>query len=112
MSDGETRLVQDRASRTAARGLFDRRLMQVKTDLSARGIGGRIKDKAVQQGEEALAQGLEIARENRGIVAATGAALALWFFRKPLAMLVGRFTRRGQDAVQELDDSTADDQPE
>ena len=109
MSDSEGRLAQDRASRAAARGLFDRRLTQVKADLSSRGIGGRIKDKAVQQGEEALAQGLEIARENRGIVAATGAALALWFFRKPLTALVHRLSRRGQDEVQEPDDSTAED---
>ena len=112
MSDSESRLAQDRASRTAARGLFDRRLTQVKTDLSARGIGGRIKDKAVQQGEEALAQGLEIARENRGIVAATGAALALWLFRKPLAVLMQRLSQRGQDTVQESGDSTSDDKPE
>ncbi|MGB7655823.1 MAG: hypothetical protein WBL74_10120 [Novosphingobium sp.] len=108
MSDSESRLAQDRASRAAARGLFDRRLTQVKADLSSRGIGGRIKAKAVQQGEEAVAQGLEIARENRGIIAATGAALALWFLRRPLIMLVGRFTRRGQDAVQEPDDITAE----
>lgn len=112
MNEAESKLAEDRASRAAARGLFDRRLTQVKTDLSARGVGGRIKDTAVQQGEEILAQGLEIARENRGVVAATGAALALWFFRKPLAALIGRISQSGQDAVQEKDDNTADEQPE
>lgn len=112
MSDSEAKLAQDRASRTLARSLFDRRLTQVKADLSARGIGGRIKDKAVRQGEEALAQGLEIARENRGIVAVTGTALALWFLRKPLIALAERFSPRRPDAVQDADDSTADEQVE
>ena len=112
MTKTESRLVGDRASRTAARGLFDRRLRQIKADLSARGIGGRIKDKALHKGEDALAEGLEIAREHRGMVAATGAALALWFFRKPLTALFGRLSGRGQDPVQEPDDSTADEQPE
>ena len=112
MNETEGKLAEDRVSRAAARGLFDRRLLQVKADLSARGVGGRIKDKAVRQGEEALAQGLEIARENRGIVAATGAALALWLFRKPVAALIGRISHSGHDTVQETDDNTADEQPE
>lgn len=109
MSDTENRLARDRASRTTARGLFDHRLAQVKADLSARGVGGRIKDKAVRQSEDVLAQGLEIARENRGVVAATGAALALWFFRKPLAGLVNRIAQRRQDAIQDAGDNAAHD---
>lgn len=112
MTETESRLAGDRASRTAARGLFDRRLSQVKADLSARGIGGRIKDTARHKGEDALAEGLEIARDNRGIVAAIGAALALWVFRKPLIALIGQLPGRRQDPVQEPDDSTADEQPE
>lgn len=112
MNEPERRLAQDRTSRRAARGLFDRQLAQVKADLSARGVGGRIKDKAVRQSEEALAQGLEIARENRVIVAAGGAALAVWLFRKPLAALIGRISQSGQDTVQETDGNTAAEQPE
>ena len=42
MNEAERRLSKDRAQRSAARRLVDGGLSQVKADLSARGIGGRI----------------------------------------------------------------------
>ncbi len=74
----------DRANRKAAWSLFENRLAQVKDDLAARSIGGRIaakaKDDALAVADEAVA----VAKDNKGLVAATIAALLAWFFRGPL----------------------------
>ena len=94
MSGTEDRLREDRANRQAARALFDTNLGQVQADLKARGIGGRVADKAKEEVSEAVAQGLEIASESKGVIAATLAALALWFFRAPLLRaMTGLFDR-------------------
>ena len=72
----EQRIREDRANRDAARSLFDANLKQLRADLEARGVGGRIADKAKAETTEALAQGLEIAAESKGVIAGTLAALA------------------------------------
>lgn len=84
MSEAERRLLEDRATRNAARAVFDGVLSQVKADLAARSIGGRIADQATGETKAALAEGLAVAKESKGIVAATVLALLAWFFRGPL----------------------------
>lgn len=101
MTDTERQLSEDRLTRASARALFDQRLAQVKSDLGARGIAGRIKHGAARKGKAALAQGLDVARENKGVVAATGTVLTLWFFRNPLIALVRRLAGTDQQAVQD-----------
>ena len=89
----------DRANRKAAWALFEGRLTQVKDDLAARSIGGRIvakaKDDALAMADEAVA----VAKDNKGLVAATIAALLAWAFRAPLLDLFAS-RRAGQGAVQ------------
>lgn len=101
MSETDKRLSDDRANRSAARGLFDQKLAQVKADFAARGIGARIKAKATDQGKAALSQGLDIAKESKGIIAGTIAALFLWFLRNPLLALAKRLLDGDQDCVQD-----------
>ena len=108
MSKTDQRLSEDRANRRAARGLFDRHLAQVKADFTARGIGARIKAKAADQGKQALAEGLAVAKESKGIIAGTLAALVLWFWRMPLLSLAKRLLSRDQDAVQDQTASRAE----
>jgi len=74
----------DRGIRNAARGLFDQRLAQVRQDIEARGVGGRIADKAASDARDMLDEALEVADQNRGVVAGTVLALLLWFFRNPI----------------------------
>lgn len=88
MTEAERRLLEDRSTRTAARGVFDANLAQVKADLEARSVPGRIADKADREVRDALATGLDVASESKGIIAGVIAALALWFFRAPLLALV------------------------
>lgn len=89
----------DRANRNAARALFERRLAQVKQDLAARGIGGRIADKAKGDALAMADEALAVAKDNKGLIAATIAALAAWAFRKPLIGLVAQL-RPGPAPVQ------------
>lgn len=106
MDPNEQRLSEDRANRKAARGLFDRRIAQVRADLAARSVPGRIKAKATDEAAKAIEQGVAVAKESKGIIAATVGALALWFFRAPLmAFAAGLFASK-QDPVQDQADST------
>ncbi len=90
-------LREDRALRDAAKGTFDANVAQVRADLDARGIGGRIADKATDDVKAAALEAVEIADQNRGIVAGTVGALVLWFARKPLQRLAASVKHRFSD---------------
>lgn len=90
-------LREDRALRDAAKETFDSNVAQVKADFEARGIGGRIADKATNDVKEVALQAVEIADQNRGIVAGTVAALAVWFARKPLRRFAASVKDRFSD---------------
>jgi hypothetical protein len=104
MSEAERQLADTRVSRNAARRLFDSRFARIRNEVEAHGgIVGKVKDEAGRTALDAADQGLAIARESKGIVAATVAALGLWFFRAPLIEAVkSRFFKDGKQAgVQE-----------
>lgn len=84
MTDPASQLIADRTARNTARALFDRRLGQVKTDLAARSIGGRVADKARDEAVAVAQESLAVVKDSKGIVAGTIAALALWFLRAPI----------------------------
>ena len=111
MTEAENRFAEDRANRKAARGLFDSRLAQVKADLAARSVPGRIKAKATDEVAKGIEQGVTIAKESKGIIAGTMAALALWFFREPLWALCKRLIADKQERVQDQADM-AEAEPE
>ena len=89
MTDAERELVTDRVNRRDARAVFTAGLAQVKTDLAARGIGGRIKDSITGEAMQTADTALDVARANKGVIAGTIAALTLWSLRGPL-QLAGR----------------------
>jgi len=78
------RVLSERSLRNAARSTFDQRLAQVRQDIEARGIGGRIADKVGGDARDMLDEAVEVADQNRGVVAGTIVALLLWFFRNPI----------------------------
>ena len=97
MSEAEQRLATDRRNRNAARGLFDQRLARVKADLSARSIPARAKDRVQEQVFTALDQGIDVAKESKGIIAVVAGAIGLWFFRQPLiGLAMDWFGRRDE----------------
>ena len=77
-------LAEARTRRNAARAAFDTRLAQVRDDLEARGIGGRIADKLGEDARAGLDEALDVARESKLVIGGTIAALALWFLRNPI----------------------------
>lgn len=79
-----SKVAEQRAMRDAARGHFDARLEQVRQDLEARGIAGRLADKASEEARDAIDEALAVAAESKGIIAGTIAALAIWFLRNPI----------------------------
>lgn len=106
MTEAERRLIADRGNRNTARGLFDQRLARVKADLGARSVPARVKDRVQEQVFAALDQGIDVARESKGIIAAVTAAMGLWFFRQPLIELVMGWLGGGEDP--ETGDETSD----
>ncbi len=84
MSHPVRQLGEARTARDAARAAFDARLAQVRGDLEARGIGGRVAHKLGDDARDGLDRALEVAGESKTVIAGTLAALALWFLRNPI----------------------------
>lgn len=74
----------DRHVRDAARALVEADLQNLRSDLSARSIGDRAKDRLTQGASEVYEEAIEVAADNKGALAAIVAALALWFARNPI----------------------------
>ena len=81
MSAAEERLAADRANRNAARKLVDGHIAQVKADLVARSVGGRVAAKVKDDALDLADQALAVAKDSQGIIAGAIGALALWTFR-------------------------------
>ena len=94
-----------RTARNTAKGAFDARLATLRGEIAERGVAGRIADAAKDEAAAALAQGLDIARESKGIIAGTAAALALWFLRNPIIAWAEALL--GEDDEDDHDDETA-----
>jgi hypothetical protein len=90
MSDPFKRLAEDRAVRNEAWEVFEEDWSQIRADLDARGVGGRIADKAGEEAREVFDTAIAVADENRSVVGGTVAALLLWLLRNPLIDLVRR----------------------
>lgn len=86
-------LEQAKAARNAAHETFQAQLLQVQEDLEARGIGGRIADRA----GEVAAEAADVANEHKGVVAGTVTAILLWLFRDPIIKLIGRLIPDDED---------------
>ena len=110
MSKAERRMITDRQHRKAARQLVDTGVAQVKADLSAHGIGGRIKDSVIKEADEAVATGIAVVRENKTVVAGTISVLLVWWLRGPLGRLLGRTFGSKSVTVQDPGDSAWSDQ--
>lgn len=92
MSRLARKLQSDRASRDAAREVFDERLAQLRADLDAKSIGGRIVERIGEDARIVLDEAIDVAENNRGVVIGTIAALMVWFFRKPILAWLDRLT--------------------
>jgi len=80
----ESKVLADKALRDASKRTFDTRLAQVKLDLEARGIAGRVADEVVEKAKLVFDEGATVAQEHPGVVGGTIAALMLWILRNPI----------------------------
>lgn len=103
MRKAQRQLSEARQARDRARKLFDARLASVRSDLEARGIGGRIADRIGEEARDAFDEALDVAKESKGVIAGTVAALALWFLRHPIIAWVEGLI--GVDTPDEENDS-------
>jgi hypothetical protein len=84
----------DRAARDVAKDALDTRLAQVREDLHARSIGGRIADKVTADATEAAIEVADVARSNKPVIVGTLAALIAWISRHRIARLANRLLGR------------------
>ncbi|GGZ95020.1 hypothetical protein [Novosphingobium arvoryzae] len=105
MTEAEERLAADRANRNAARQLVDGHVAQIKADLAARSVGGRVVDKVTGDALDLADQALTVAKNSKGIIAGAIGALALWTFRDQVSRTIGALLRPA--AVQDDAASTA-----
>lgn len=103
MSAHLRQLVEARTARDAARGIFDARLDQVRRDLDARGLGGRVADRLGEDARFALDEAIDVATESKGIIAGTIAVLALWFMRHPIFAWISGMIQ--EDAGEQEEDT-------
>lgn len=100
MKPARLQLAEAQRARDTARATFDANLAQVKDDLAARGLGGRVADRLGEDARSALDEALDIATESKGIIAGTVAMLALWFLRQPIiAWVAGMIQGEDEDAA-------------
>ncbi|VWX52088.1 hypothetical protein [Novosphingobium sp. 9U] len=80
----EAKVLADKALRDTSKLAFDTRLAQVKLDLEARGVAGRVADEVVEQARVVYDEGAAVVQEHPGVVGGTIAALMLWILRNPI----------------------------
>ena len=86
----EQRLAEFRGLREEAWRIVKDDLARLQSNLEDRGIGERIKDRIGEEAHEVWDATRDIASDNKGIVAATVAALVAWLLRGPIGALFGR----------------------
>jgi hypothetical protein len=93
----EARLIEFRALSEAAWAVVRADLAALRQHLDDRGIGERIKDRATEEAQEAWDYAVDVAAENKGVVAATLLALLAWFLRGPIGSAFDALIGRGDD---------------
>lgn len=80
----EQRLREDRVLRNAARALFEADVAHLRASLAGRSISTRIVDRIGEGASDVLDEAMEVADNNRGVIATLVAAIVLWFARHPI----------------------------
>lgn len=80
----ELRLREDRAMRNAAHAIFSADLAHLRASLAGKSISSRIVDRIGEGASEVLDEAMEVADNNKGVIATLIAAILLWFARHPI----------------------------
>ena len=101
--DPEARMREDRLLRDAALALVKADISHLKADYSAQGIGTRFANRMAEGATEVFEEAVDVADDNKGVLATLIAAVVLWFARNPIMSLFD-----DDDAPEEADDDHAD----
>lgn len=93
-SAAEEMLAQQRVLRDRARAGFVARVERLRSEMAPDALAGRLIDDVTYKTRGVVVQAIEIASDNRGIVAGTAAALALWLARRPLGKGLSNLGKR------------------
>jgi hypothetical protein len=104
MTETARDVLEHREVRDLARANFDTRLALIKSDLEARGVGGRIAHRFSDKAKLGIAEAKDIAGTNKGVVAGTIAALAVWFLRSPILAWIEGYLGSDESHEEEYDD--------
>ena len=78
------RLAEYRALRDQAWAVVRSDIDALQADLTATGIGERIKDRAAEEAEAAWDSARDVASDHKGVVAGTLLVVAAWLLRGPI----------------------------
>lgn len=81
--------MEDRYLRDSARALVEADIEHLKSDLSHKGIGERILDRAKEGAIDLYEEAVDVAEDNKGALAALLAAIVVWFARNPILSTFG-----------------------
>ena len=82
--DLERQLREDRMLRDAARALLDADIANLRASLAGKSIPSRIVDRIGEGAADVLDEAIEVADNNKGVIATLIAAILLWFARHPI----------------------------
>lgn len=94
MSLLERQLAEDRATRDAARAVFEARMGQVRRALGERSVPQRLGDEAKTRAVTVAEEGMAVAQDSKWILAGTALAILAWLLRRPLVRSAQRVADR------------------
>lgn len=89
MSDAQARMTADRYVRDSARTLVEADLQHLRGGLGQKSLGARAVDRVKLGAIETYEDALDVAAENKGVIAAVAAVIAVWLARHPILALFG-----------------------
>ena len=87
MREIDLQLKEDRALRDAARALVVADIANLRADLAGKGFAERVVDRINEGAVDLFDEAVELADNNRGVLATLVGAVLLWFARNPIIAL-------------------------
>lgn len=95
------RLREDRALRDAALALLKADVAHLRADLAGKSMGERFMDRISEGAVDVFDEAVEVANNNRGVLATLIAAVLVWFARNPImALFVDDEEQHDDDGVE------------
>ena len=82
-------MLEDKYLRDSARALVEADIEHIKADFAHKGLGERAMDRVTEGAMDLYEEAIDVAEDNKGVLAALVAAIVVWFARNPLLELLG-----------------------